>query len=401
MSRAQIFRCCVAVLTAGVILAPKSAVFVLILCALFSAVIFIRQRRGISNVSMRGVPIVALLLGVFSIWMLIASVWNFIEINTLNKSLAVVALFHLGLFSYVVFFWADDALDFDSIEIGLISGFCFAFIAMSVGLIHSSITGGSLFGAFTYDPLTPLNDSATLMSLFLWPTLSAVGRRSRWFAIFGFILVFGLFALLSSFAAICAVVVGVAVVLFRLVMHHNFMSAVVAMMVVIMIALPNLYSSLNFEPEINEKSTVMEREVHTLIRHRLAIWSFVVKKIEEQPVLGWGFRSSREIPHDQESMSAGVDVLPLHPHNISLQSRLELGLPGSVIFAVLVGYVLVSLSRVGGSSLQAGFLMAPAIMWLFVANISFGMWQNWWIAIAFLIAISMRVSFAAASRVED
>ena len=186
--------------------------------------------------------------------------------------------------------------------------------------------------------------------------------------------------------------------LLRLVMRHNLMAAVLALMVIVMIAIPNLYSALDFEPDINENSTVLEREVHTLIRHRLAIWSFVVKKIEEQPLLGWGFRSSREIPHDRESVSAGVDVLPLHPHNISLQSRLELGLPGSVIFAALVGYVLISLSRAGSNSLQAGFLMAPAVMWLFVANVSFGMWQNWWVAVAFLIAILMRVSVAASTR---
>tara|TARA_R110000787_G_scaffold285461_6_gene401294 strand:- start:33572 stop:34621 length:1050 start_codon:yes stop_codon:yes gene_type:complete len=346
---------------------------------------------------MRGVWGVAFLLGIFSVWVLIASVWNFIEINTLSASLGVLAVFHLGLFSYVIFL-ADDALDHDCIETGLIAGFGFAFIAMCIGLIYSSLTGGSLFGDFTYDPLTPLNDSAIVMSLFLWPTLPALWRRSRWFAIFGFMLVFGLLALLSSFAAICAVVVGGAVFLLRLVMRHNLMAAVLALMVIVMIAIPNLYSALDFEPDINENSTVLEREVHTLIRHRLAIWSFVVKKIEEQPLLGWGFRSSREIPHDRESVSAGVDVLPLHPHNISLQSRLELGLPGSVIFAALVGYVLISLSRAGSNSLQAGFLMAPAVMWLFVANVSFGMWQNWWVAVAFLIAILMRVSVAASTR---
>ncbi len=400
MSWTRICCYCVAILSAVVILAPKAAVPALILCALFSAISIRLKRPVIACFSMRGVCGVAYLLGILSVWILISSVWNFIEINTLNEGLSVLALIFLGLFSYVIISTCD-LLDQQCIERGLIIGVCVAFIGMSIGFIYSSLVGDSLFGAYTYDPLTPLNDSATVMALFLWPMLSAVWRRSKWLAVFSFILVFGLLMLLSSFAAVCAVVVGCAVFLLRSVMRHNLMVVVIAFLAIVMLVLPNLYSALDLKHEKNEHSTVLEQQVHSLVGHRLAIWSFAVKKIEEQPWLGWGFRSSRSVPRHRESIDARVDVLPLHPHNISLQARLELGVPGIIIFVLLVAYILISLSRASLNSQQAGFLMAPAAAWLFIANVSFGMWQNWWIASAFLIAILMRISVDVTRPISD
>jgi len=72
-------------------------------------------------------------------------------------------------------------------------------------------------------------------------------------------------------------------------------------------------------------------------RHRLAMWSFVVEKIDEKPMLGWGLDASRFIPQESRRLAPNMELMPLHPHNALLQVRLELGMPGIVLIAILVG----------------------------------------------------------------
>ena len=71
--------------------------------------------------------------------------------------------------------------------------------------------------------------------------------------------------------------------------------------------------------------------------------------------------------------------MSVHPHNASLQIWLELGIPGALLGAVLLA----------GMCLRAGTLPDRAervaatgliLSGLVVGNLSFGIWQIWWIA---------------------
>lgn len=133
------------------------------------------------------------------------------------------------------------------------------------------------------------------------------------------------------------------------------------------------------------------------LRHRLAIWEFVADRIVERPWLGWGFESARSIPGGDTLISfyntagelrgTGM-VLPLHPHNASMQIWLELGVPGALIAAAFAGLLFFrtgsqEASRVhraaGFAALSAAFIMAHA---------SYGIWQSWWLSTLFLCAVS-------------
>lgn len=133
------------------------------------------------------------------------------------------------------------------------------------------------------------------------------------------------------------------------------------------------------------------------MRHRLAIWEFVADRIGEHPWLGWGFESARSIPGGDTLISfyntagelrgTGM-VLPLHPHNASMQIWLELGVPGALIAAAFIGLLFFrtgsqKASRVhraaGVAALSAAFVMAHA---------SYGIWQSWWLSTLFLCAAS-------------
>ena len=131
--------------------------------------------------------------------------------------------------------------------------------------------------------------------------------------------------------------------------------------------------------------------------HRLLIWDFVVTRIAERPLLGWGMEASRAIPGHRDPPSpatlarfgldgptaaawlAGAELLPLHPHNGALQLRLELGWPGVAIAAMLA----VLLGAACRNAPAVAMLAAGAV----TTMLSFGTWQEWWVG-AELLAVA-------------
>jgi O-antigen ligase len=136
--------------------------------------------------------------------------------------------------------------------------------------------------------------------------------------------------------------------------------------------------------------------------HRLVIYQFSSRKIFEKPVLGWGMDASRSIPggsgkaeiYDcrykggRATRQKVIGLVPLHPHNASLQIWLDLGAVGITIFVGLLVTLLARWQR------RCAFDQArPVIAGLFavifiIYNISFGLWQSWLIfALIMLLAI--------------
>ncbi|GGZ36260.1 O-antigen ligase family protein [Asticcacaulis endophyticus] len=115
---------------------------------------------------------------------------------------------------------------------------------------------------------------------------------------------------------------------------------------------------------------------------RVEIWEYAANRLFEKPLMGWGFDTSRMFsPH-----------IPLHPHNMPVQAALELGYVGLVLVAVLW---LVSIRRVGKTP-DAQIISPDHLLWtdpkpymlatmtaFFVfAFLSFGLWQEWFLALA-------------------
>ena len=66
--------------------------------------------------------------------------------------------------------------------------------------------------------------------------------------------------------------------------------------------------------------------------------------------------------------------------------RLELGLPGAAILAVILGWFFyVGAGRLGGRFANA-LATGAACSYLTVASVSYGIWQNWWVAFAWALA---------------
>jgi len=109
---------------------------------------------------------------------------------------------------------------------------------------------------------------------------------------------------------------------------------------------------------------------------RVGYWTYALERIAEKPWVGWGLDASRAFsPHIQ-----------LHPHNGPLQLWLELGLPGVLAAALVWVFAFRRMARDSRSLVAAGAAGSAAV-YVFFGAISFGVWQEWWLALAALVAV--------------
>jgi O-antigen ligase len=110
---------------------------------------------------------------------------------------------------------------------------------------------------------------------------------------------------------------------------------------------------------------------------RMSYWMYATAQIGAHPWRGWGLDASRAFsPHIQ-----------LHPHNGPLQLWLELGLLGAVLAGLVWIFAFRRLAR-DERSLLAAATVGSAAVYVFFGLISFGVWQEWWLALGALVAVT-------------
>lgn len=108
---------------------------------------------------------------------------------------------------------------------------------------------------------------------------------------------------------------------------------------------------------------------------RMGYWDHAVRWIRDHPLRGWGLDASR-------SFAPGIK---LHPHDAALQIWLELGFVGAVCAAAFWAAVFLRMSRkTPDGAVAAG--AAAAVSYLVFASLSFGVWQEWWLAVGGMAA---------------
>lgn len=110
---------------------------------------------------------------------------------------------------------------------------------------------------------------------------------------------------------------------------------------------------------------------------RLGYWSKAVEWIWARPLPGWGLDASR-------AFGPGIQ---LHPHNAPLQVWMELGLIGAVAAAIVWASIFSGLSRPVRTP-PAAAAAAAATAYLVFGAVSFGVWQEWWLALGALTALA-------------
>lgn len=117
---------------------------------------------------------------------------------------------------------------------------------------------------------------------------------------------------------------------------------------------------------------------------RTVIWDHAAALIREQPLLGHGFDAARTIEGESTLRGVTFELIPLHPHSASLQVWLELGGIGAALAAIalFVGGLAGARACAGDPNVSAGacgILVAAGV----VANVSYGAWQEWLVALFF------------------
>jgi O-antigen ligase len=231
-----------------------------------------------------------------------------------------------------------------------------------------------------------LNPALSVLAIIVWPFVAA-GQRFL-----------GVVALTTAtvivltgdmITARIAVAAGGVIFVLTLWLGRSFVRLLGTLAVLAVVLAP-------FAPALTRIEALQPRVemMRSSVAHRLCIWEFTSARILEKPLLGWGLDSSRSIPGGEVECIEEGPSLSLHPHNAALQVWLELGLAGAFALAALVAMAFRAVAGLPlGVPVASGAAMLVAA--LTSAALSYGIWQNWWIATLALCAMFVRAALPA------
>lgn len=140
--------------------------------------------------------------------------------------------------------------------------------------------------------------------------------------------------------------------------------------------------------------------------HRLYIWDAVANLIGENVLVGWGRGSAGLIPaHHTVSMPLnafqkaiglqGVSALPLHTHNAILQIFLDLGVIGAAISALAFHLIYTAAIKNTKDVGEVALICGLSVTAFVIMNLSFSVWQSWWLSTLWIAASMMSLSLKA------
>jgi O-antigen ligase len=274
----------------------------------------------------------------------------------------------------------------------------FLLIGLSLGIAMAATelaTDGALGSLFVDRPYsaTRLNQASIAFSILVLPVSAVLVSLGQ--TIFAVLLAAATAATVYALAGTAAKAVLLAGLPMGLLLYRAGAAAARAAAVISVIAIitaPLSFARLEQLPGLGEIADV----VKVSAGHRLLIWSFAGDRIAERPLAGWGLDSSRAIPGGEDPIRAGETWMPLHPHNAALQLWLELGVPGAVLFALMVALLWHALAGAAWPRFFAAAAGAGLTIALVGCFATYGMWQEWWLGTlwfsVFLILVMARVS---------
>jgi len=116
---------------------------------------------------------------------------------------------------------------------------------------------------------------------------------------------------------------------------------------------------------------------------RLDIWRATIDQIAAHPFFGVGLGAFRKLTQPIETAEGMLQ--PLHPHNASLQAWFELGFVGVALAAAcLLALTEAGARALGGRTAATASACACLLAGGVIANVSYGLWEEWWVATLFL-----------------
>ena len=385
-------------LAAASLMAPPLAVFVpLAIAPLVGAlaILVAAVGRPAALRASREPRAVAILLLLLALWAAFSALWSPIP----GHSLVEAGRFLLISIAGLVILGACCSLDEQGaarLGVAVLGG-----TILAIALLQLELRAGEPLGHLLkhlprdqFLPMERYDRGVTVLMLMAWPAAAGLLRQKR--VLIAVIMAALTLATLLEFvsqAAALAALVGLAVLPGGWFAPRLVAAGLIAPVLAMGLVFPPLAPDGHAIAAIHR--AVPEIKISGI--HRLAIWRFAAEHIAEHPVLGWGMDAARALPGGKTPVSVVMpevelpptsEILPLHPHDAALQWRLELGLPGFLLAAALVAWLLL---RVAGTPIAwyraLGFGYTAAV--LTVALLSYGAWQEWWLAALWLSAAGL------------
>lgn len=266
-----------------------------------------------------------------------------------------------------------------------LTGLAVGIVGLSALVLVEGFNGAALYQMIKQaigDPIRPdlavknVAQATYILALFCWPAamvLSArfASRMGQWMAALLFVgLIAGSWSM-SSDSALAAFALG-ALVYFMVVAFGGWAIGMLAAATLV------YWMAAPFLVLFAVDHGLFSRAHHSLGASwdaRLDIWEFATTQIMTHPMFGWGLDASRTFGN----------AIPLHTHDGALQVWLELGAVGACIIALawmLIMKLVYDLARTDRR--LAAVAAASASAYLMIGAVSFGIWQEWWLALGAL-----------------
>jgi len=376
------------VFSCGLLLLPLIAVFspngVVVLFAVMAVALAVLARSQLDLRAIVRAPL-ALILGGLLAWSLLSAAWAPEPLGSLDlwARLVVISLVGLVLVACARKLAAESH---GAIEKALMIGGV-AFLGLLVVEIVTDVAMTRTLRGLLADAdnvrMVMISRGTMIFAIFFWPCAYVIWRNINPAAAVAFGLASGA-ALYFSPSSIALLAICVAGCVFAIVCWRPKPAiTVLGVLVVVTVAAAPILTTYLVSPE-QVASTFGDLPRNW--QHRLYIWQFAAEKIAERPIFGWGLDASRDIAGGSQVVANIAPAMPLHPHNAALQLWLELGIPGVAIVVVLLGNLFRGLAGSGLPPSRMAVAAAMVIAYLVIANTGFGLWQNWWLAVAWLMA---------------
>ncbi len=267
-------------------------------------------------------------------------------------------------------------------------------LALLALLLLEWVSGGFIGGWLRNTPtgnLTFTNRAGTILAVLAFPAVAALTKRNRGavkalgFATASFAALL-LLPMHASFVAFC--LGGAAFLLVYAVGPRGFY-AIVLVAGLSTLATPWIVKDVRQIEALSDSVVALPLSW----QHRLVIWDFVSTKAMDRPILGHGFDAARYLGRDSGSVRLGgggvlAGKLPLHPHNLALQLWLELGLVGVAAYIGIILGLARWLAVLEDHRMAMAMISGCFTAFICVGSISYGAWQNWWLATGWLGAVA-------------
>lgn len=254
-------------------------------------------------------------------------------------------------------------------------------------LVVEILAGGRISQAirgFAAPDLDALDRASAILAPWVWPLALGVARRRGWrAAALFFITAAATLAVLPMFAAFLGLLIGGLVFLVVRWRPRRALVVLLAAFAVYAATAPLLSRQVVTLDAVRDSAVVP-----VSWKHRVGIWEFTANLVADHPVRGRGLEAARVIGADAPKLpDFKWTAMPLHPHNAVLHVWLELGAVGVILaLLALAGTVAGLHHRTADDPVGRAVAGASLATFLTIALLSYGAWQNWWLATAWLVA---------------